>query len=158
MGDLQHPRQSAPVSGSQALPAMAKKWRKVKESRPASDGLSLVEREAEARVAAVVAGRDIEAPLQELVQAHVLSSDRHERRALRVLAAMNAIQAAQPNEIQQAVLNFEADLIMAYTNLGLQEQQARDVHSAFRMAMVHRTQPLRFQDLANRQAVQGLDS
>jgi PIN domain nuclease of toxin-antitoxin system len=137
---------------------MAKKGHTVKESRPASDGLSLAEREVEATLAAVVAGRNPEAPLLELVQAHVLSSDSQDRRSLRVLAAKNAIQAVQPNETLQAVLKYETDLVMACQKLSLDEQQARNMHSAFRMAMVRRTQPLRFQHLADRQAVQGPDS
>ena len=144
--------QPQPFNGQDVPPDRKRRVRRVRANpriprdrpSPASDGLSLREREQEAFT--MLKERGVSADLLTMEQAvykHVTSTDKKFRLALRVATAFARLTGPEQEDMVNQLDQFYIDVTTCVSALDLEDQEAHDLRSAFLLAGNHRADPTR---------------
>jgi hypothetical protein len=111
---------------------------------PASDGLSLREREQEAFTMLEECGVSAKLlTMEQAVDIHFTSTDKKFRLALRVATAFVRLRGPKQEDMVNQLDQFYFDVTACVSALDLEDQEARDLRSVFLLAGNHRADPTR---------------
>ena len=111
---------------------------------PASDGLSLREREQEAFTMLEECGVSAKLlTMEQAVDIHFTSTDKKFRLALRVATAFVRLRGPKQEDMVNQLEQFYFDVTACVSALDLEDQEARDLRSVFLLAGNHRADPTR---------------
>ena len=110
---------------------------------PASDGLSLREREQEAFTMLKECGVSAKLlTMEQAVDRHFTSTDKKFRLALRVATAFVRLRGPKQEDMVNQLDQFYFDVTACVSALDLEDQEARDLRSVFLLAGNHRAEDL----------------
>ena len=145
--------QSQPFNGQDVAPhrkrrhvrANPRRSRNRPTGSPASDGLSLREREEEAftmlKEEFGVSAKRL--TMEHAVDRHLTSTDKKFRLALRVATAFVRLRGPKQEDMVNQLDQFYFDVTACVSALDLEDQEARDLRSVFLLAGNHRADPTR---------------
>ena len=118
--------------------------RKRPTDSPASDGLSLREREQEAFTMLKECGVSAKLlTIEQAVDRHLTSTDKKFRLALRVATAFVRLRGPKQEDMVNQLDQFYFDVTACVSALDLEDQEAGDLRSVFLLAGNHRADPTR---------------
>ena len=109
---------------------------------PASDGLSLREREQEAFTMLKEWGVSAKLTMEQAVDRHFTSTDKKFRVALRVATAFVRLRGPKQEDMVNQLDQFYFDVTACVSALDLEDQEAQNLRSVFLMAANHRAEDL----------------